>query len=183
MAKAFLLRWGYQNDFDAIKLQTREMGFAVDTTKLYIGTDDANLHIPNEGFVASMITAGVAKYKPVAGTTLELQSSQLPGATAYNTDEKRLQHKTASGTIINVANLSDLPRSEAYSVSVAIENIDAANANSVTLTGYTSPIKMVFLSGNLCTNNAVDPHQYTVDDVAGTLTIKECVPGDIIAYF
>ena len=183
MAKAFLLRWGYQNDFDAIKLQTRELGYAVDSVKLFIGTDDANVHIPNEAFVSTMITNGVAKYKPVAGTALSLQASHLPGALAYSTDDKRIQYKTASGTSINVANLSDLPVGDAMSVIVSIENIATESFNSVTLNGFTSPIRMVFLNGSLCTNNPVDTHQYTVDSVAGTLTVKECTAGDIIAYF
>lgn len=183
MAKAFLTRWGYQNDFDSIKLQTRELGFAIDVEKLYIGTDDSNIHIPNEGFIAEMIKTGILTYKPVVGTILELQSAQLAGALAYNVDDKKVQYKTASGTTIKLASTSDLPSGEATSVVVAQENIDVGNSNSVALSGYTRPIKLVFLNGSLCTNNDNDAHKYTIDAVNSTLTVKECVAGDIIAYF
>ena len=183
MAKAFLIRWGYQNDFDSIKLQTREIGFTVDTAKVYVGSDDSNIHIPNEAYVKSMIDSGVLTYKPVTGTTLELQAAQIVGALAFNNDDKKIQYKMASGTIIKLANATDLPSGEATSVTVALANIDAGNFNSVTLSSYTRPIKLVFLNGSLCTNNPDDPHRYTIDSVNSTITIKECAEGDIIAYF
>lgn len=183
MAKAFLIRWGYQNDFDSIKLQTRELGFAVDAEKLYIGSDDSNIHIPNEAYVERMIDSGVLAYKPVTGTTLELQSAQPVGSLSFNSDDKKIQYKMASGTIIKLANVIDLPSGEATSVTVSLENIDVGNFNSVTLSSYTRPIKLVFLNGSLCTNNPDDPHRYVIDPVNSTITIKECAEGDIIAYF
>ena len=183
MAKAFLLRWGYQNDFDSIKLQTRELGFAVDTEKIYIGTDDSNVHLPNEGFVSTMITTGVALYKPTSGTTLELATTHLAGTIGYDTDEKRLKFKSLTGTIISLAKTTEIPVGDATSVVVAIENIDAGDNNSVLLTGYVRPVRLVFLNGILCTNNVADPHQYIVSEVNSTIKIKECAVNDIIAYF
>ncbi len=183
MAKAFLLRWGYQNDFDSIKLQTRELGFSIDSEKLYIGTDDANIHIPNEAFTKALAISEVLKYKPTIGTTLELLTTQVASSLAFNSEEKRIQYKNSSGAVIKIVNMTDLPSGDAVSVVVASENIDAGDNNSVTLSDYTRPIRMIFLNGILCTNNANDAHMYTLDNINSTITIKECVAGDIIAYF
>lgn len=183
MAKAFLIRWGYDQDFKDIKLQTREPGFAIDTEKFLIGTGDKNIHIPNEDFVKAMITDGVLKYTPITGTTAELASNQLPKTVAYNTDTRKMQYKTVSGTIVANATTTDIPTNTPTSVTVAQENIDSSDANSVSLSGMTRPLRMVYLNGLLCTLNPDDPHRLTVDNTTGTIKINECVAGDIIAYF
>jgi hypothetical protein len=46
MARIFLLRVGTELDFEAVNLQVRELGFASDTEKLYLGTTRGNIHIP-----------------------------------------------------------------------------------------------------------------------------------------
>lgn len=183
MAKAFLIRWGYEQDFSDIKLQTREPGFAIDTEKFFIGTGDKNIHIPNEEFVASMIADGVIGYKPLFGTTQELSNSQENGAIAYNTEVKRIQYKTSAGTVIQHATVNDIPSYTPTSVTVAQANIDTNDSNSVTLSGMTRPLKMVFLNGSLCTLNPNDPHRLQIDNVSATVKIYNCVEGDIIAYF
>jgi len=183
MAKAFLIRWGYDQDFKDIKLQTREPGFAVDSEKLYIGAGDKNIHIPNEDFIKAMIDDGILTYTPITGSTGALSTEQKNGRIAYNTDTKKLQYKTSAGVIIQNATTVDIPTYTPTSVVVSDDNIDANDSNSVTLTGVNRPLKMVFLNGSLCTLNASDLHRLSVDSVSGTIKIKECSNGDIIAYF
>jgi len=183
MAKAFLIRWGYEQDFKDIKLQTREPGFAIDTEKFFIGTGDKNIHIPNEDFVSAMIKDGVLKYTPITGTSQELSSIQENGTIAFNTDTKRLQYKTMSGNIIQQVLPTDIPSYTPTSVVVSAENIDVSDNNSVTLAGITKPLKMFFLNGVLCTTNQNDPHMITIDNSANTVKIKECAENDIISYF
>ena len=183
MAKAFLIRWGYDQDFKDIKLQSREPGFAVDAEKLYIGTGDKNIHIPNEDFIKIMIDDGVLKYTPKTGTTLVLNTEQENGTIAYNTDNKRFQYKTSTGTIVQAASTNDIPSQTPTSVTVAASNIDIADFNSVTLSGMTRPLKMVFLNGALCSLSIDDTHKLTVNALNGTIKVRECVEGDIISYF
>lgn len=183
MAKAFLLRWGTQNDFDSIKLQTRELGVAIDTTKLYLGTDDANVHIPNEQFVSSMIASGLTQYKPAYGSTQDLQTTQKNGMLGYNVDTKRLRYKTPTGAVIPLANTSDLPTKEPTVVTVAAANIDTADNNSVTLTSFVRPTIIIFLNGILCTSSDSDAHKYTLNELNSTIKINGCAENDIISYF
>lgn len=183
MAKAFLIRWGYDQDFKDVKLQTREPGFAIDSEKFYIGTGDKNIHIPSEDFIGSMIIDGVIKYAPVSGTALELNTLQKNKTLAYNTDTKRLQYKTNSGTIVQNASLKEVPTALPTSFVVQASNIDIMDSNSVTLAGITRPLKMVFLNGALCTLEATDPHRLSANTTEGTIKINGCADGDIIAYF
>lgn len=183
MAKAFLIRWGYEQDFKDIKLQTREPGFAIDTEKFFIGTGDKNIHIPSEDFVSAMIADGVLKYKPLTGTTRELASIQENGTIAFNTESKRLQYKTMNGSVIPQVLPTDIPSYTPTSVVVAQENIDTNDNNSVTLSGMTRPLKMVFLNGKLCSTNTNDPHVITIDAQMGTVKIRDCAKDDIISYF
>lgn len=183
MAKAFLVRWGTQNDFDAIKLQIREIGFTIDNEKMYIGGNDENLHIPNEAYVNGLISAAIPTYKPITGTSIQLLTIHPPGAIAYDSDEKRLIYKTGAGVAINIANTSDIPSQTSFSVKVDLANIDAGDNNSVTLTGYDRPIELIFLNGILCTTHSDDVRKYTVDRTAKTLKINGCSENDIISYF
>jgi len=183
MAKAFLLRWGTQNDFDSIKLAVRELGFAVDVERLYIGGNDENIHIPNEAFLKEYVASEVPKYKPIAGTTQELLSLQTPGALAYNTDENRMTYMSPIGSIYKFVTLSDMPLSAPFSVKVLSENIEESDNNSVTIQGYNRPIEMIYLNGRLCTTHSDDPNRYEVDRDAQTLKIYNCAENDIIAYF
>ncbi len=183
MAKAFLVRWGTQNDFDSIKLQIREIGFTIDNEKMYIGGNDANIHIPNESFIGTMISEAVPKYKPMVGTGLELVTTHLPGAIAFNSETSILIYKTAGGSSISLARSIDLPAKTVYSVKVAAENIDAGDNNSVLLTNYERPIELIFLNGVLCTPEDYDAHKYTVNIELKTLKINGCVADDTISYF
>ncbi len=183
MAKAFLIRWGSQNDFEAIKLQTRELGYAIDTIRLYIGSEDGNIHIPNESFIMSKIAEEVPKYKVAAGTTVELNTVQLNGAFGFNTDIEKITYKTSSGGIKTMAYSSDLPTKTGYTVVVAVENIDAGDNNSVTLTDYERPIELIFLNGKLCTTHANDSNKYLIDSELKTLKIDGCEENDLITYF
>ncbi len=183
MAKAFLIRWGTQNDFDSIKLQVRELGFTIDNERLYIGGNDDNIHIPNEMFMKTYVASEVPKYKPLTGSTAELISAHLPGALAYDIDDKRIIYKTPSGVKINMASTSDLPLQTPFSVKVLLDNIDSVDGNSVTISGYNRPIEMIFLNGSLCTTNQEDTRRYEVDRTAQTLKVYGCSENDIIAYF
>ena len=183
MAKAYLIRKGYQEEFDRINLYARELGFALDTSRLLIGDGEENIHIPNEQFVASMITAKVLAYKPKSGTTVELDSAHVPGTFAYDTEMKRVIYKSASGAKSILARTSELPMSDATAITVATVNIDIAAQNGVLLTSFNRPLRMIFLNGKLCTNLASDPHQYIFNETEKTVLITECVAGDIISYF
>ena len=183
MAKAFLIRWGTQNDFDSVKLQVRELGFTIDNERLWIGGNDENIHIPNEQFLKSYVAGEVPKYQPVTGTTAELATLQAPGAIAYNSEESRLSYKTKSGQKINLASTVDLPSRSPISVKVALENIDANDNNSVTITGYNRPIELIFVNGRLCTKEPTDPNTYSVDKASQTLKVYGCAENDIISYF
>ena len=183
MAKGFLLRWGTEADFRAVKLALREAGFTVDAEKMYIGGAEKNHHIPNEAFVNSMIIEGVAKYKPVSGETAELVAAHKKGAFAFNTTLQRLLYKKEDDTVIKVVTDQNMPVKTASTVVVAAANIDANDDNSVSISGYDRPVELVFLNGTLCTTNANDPHKYVVDPATHILKIKGCAENDIIAYF
>ena len=183
MAKGFLVRWGSEADFRAVKLALREIGFAVDTEKMFIGGAEDYYHIPNEIFVRNMITDGVAKYKPVAGETAELVAAHKKGAFAFNTTLQRILYKKEDESVLKVVTDQDMPIKTASTVVVAAANIDANDNNSVSISGYNRPIELIFLNGVLCTTNASDPHQYVVDPATHILKIKECAENDIIAYF
>jgi hypothetical protein len=183
MAKAFLIRWGTQNDFDSIKLQLRELGFSVDNERLYIGGNDENIHIPNESYLRAYVDSAASRYKPVYGPAADLIAAQENGMIAYSTDEKRISYKTPTGVKINIASTADLPLQTPFSVKVLAENIETADNNSVTLAGYNRPIEMIFLNGVLCTTNEDDTNRYEVDRLAQTLKVYGCSENDIIAYF
>lgn len=183
MAKAFLLRFGSENDFKSIKLQTRELGFAIDSEKLYVGGEDKNIHIPSEDFVKNIVEYAISNRTNIEGSTQELQEKQKIGSVAYNSDTKRMQFVTKKGTKIEMASKKDLLLTESSNFTVTDENIDSDDENSVTLGSFYRPYVMVFLNGILVTNNSDDNHQYTYDNSAGTLKIKQCAAGDIIAYF
>ena len=183
MAKAYLIRKGYQEEFDRIDLFARELGFTLDTNRLLIGDGEQNLHIPNEQFVANMILTGVAGYKPATGTTTELDSQHQNETIAYDTDTQRLIYKNSTGAKSILARTSELPLADPTAIIVAAENIDVGDQNSVSLTAFTRPSRMIFLNGVLCTKNANDPHNYFYDSATTTMKITECVAGDIISYF
>lgn len=183
MAKAFLVRWGTQNDFDAIKLQIREIGFTIDNERLWVGGNDENLHIPNENFVKNMILTEVPKYKPLTGTSVELLTTHSPGALAFNKDGKHLVYKTPTGQNLTLVDTSMMPSNTATSVKVALENIDTADNNSVTINGYDRQIEMVFLNGVLCTIHPDDTRRYEVNRTDKTLKVYGCSENDIISYF
>ncbi len=183
MAKAYLIRKGYQEEFDRINLFARELGYSLDTNKLFIGDGEDNVHIPNEQFVANMVLVGVAKYGPVSGTTTELDSKHGNGTFAYDTDTQRVLYKSSAGAVSILARTSELPLGDATTIKLAVENIDAGDSNRVTLTDFNRPYRMLMLNGVMCTSHATDPHQYVYDATAKTVTIKECADGDIISYF
>ncbi len=183
MAKAFLIRWGSQSDFDSIKLQTRELGYAIDTIRLFIGSEDANIHIPNEEYMRATILSEVPKYKITRGTDLELTTSQLPGALGYSIDNSKLSYKTTTGTVKPLAFSADIPAKTGLTVTVEASNIEILDNNSVTLTNYDRPIELIYLNGKLCTTSANDINRYMVDSGLKTLKINGCAEGDLITYF
>jgi len=184
MAKAFLLRWGTQNDFDSIKLQVRELGFVVDTERLYVGGEDENIHIPNEIFIKNMILNYIPKYAIPYGNTLSLETSQVLSGLGYNTVTEKLSYKTPnSGSLINIVVDKDMPSNVSSTFKVLAENINTGDNNSVTLTGYNRPIEMIFKNGILCTTNADDQNRYIVDRNTNILKVYNCLENDIIAYF
>ena len=182
MAKAYLLRRGFQEEFDRIDLYARELGFTDDTNRLLVGDGEKNIHIPNEQFVASMVATGVLGYKPKTGTTAELDLEQANGTFAYNTDTQRVVYRSPTGVKSILARASELNLNDPLAFVVAAANIDAGNSNSVLLSDFTRPTRTLFLNGKLCTQLSSDPHAYTYDAVAKTVSIKECVEGDIISY-
>ena len=183
MAKAFLVRFGTEDDFKAIKLQTREIGMALDTEKLYLGGEDRNIHIVSEEYAQTMIKKAVKGRKTAEGTTSELQNIQTPGSFAFNNELNRPQYLTESGKKISISVTSDLGKKDASTVVVQDGDIDTDDSNSVSLGDFIRPQKIIFLNGLLVTNNSSDPHQYTYDEANKILKIKECAAGDIIAFF
>jgi len=183
MAKAFLIRFGTENDFKAIKLQTRELGMALDTERLYLGGEDKNIHIPSEDFIKTSIKDAVNNRKILEGNTVDLQNSQIPGSIAFNTELNRPQYLTQSGKKTLIAVTSDLGKKEASTIVVQDGDVDTDDSNSVSLGDFIRPQIMVFLNGVLVTNNSGDPHQYSYDAENKILKIKECSSGDIIAFF
>jgi hypothetical protein len=183
MAKAFLIRWGTQNDFDAIKLLLRELGFAVDSEKLYIGGEDENIHIPKESYVRDLILGYLPKYAIPYGDSLALDSSQVLSGLGYNTVTEKLSYRRPVGSPVNIVIDKDMPAQTSTTFKVLLENIDTGDSNSVTLTGYNRPIEMIFRNGILCTTHADDEHRYVVDRDLDTLKIYNCLENDIIAYF
>jgi hypothetical protein len=183
MAKAFLIRWGTQNDFDSIKLQLREFGFAVDTERVFIGGEDENLHIPNESYVRDMILNEVPKYSIPNGTAIEVSDKQVLSGLGYVYTSDTLTYKTPLGNIEEIVFKKNTPLKTSVTVKVLDENIDANDNNSVTITGYNRPIEMIFLNGRLCTTHEDDPHRYIIDQDNSTLKIYGCVANDLISYF
>ena len=181
MAKAFLLRYGTENDFKSIKLQTRELGVAIDSEKLYLGLEDRNVHVPHEDLVAELISRSLSNYTHPTGTTAELTATQKTGTIAFDTELKRLRYKSQEGAISLVTPI-DLPAKDPVSFVVESANIDTDDNNSVSLTGFTRPTRTVFLNGNLCTTQPTDAHRYSFDAETKVLKIYGCQEDDIIAY-
>jgi len=62
MARIFLLRVGTELDFQSVNLQVRELGFASDTEKLYLGTTKGNVNIPTEDIVREIVDAKLESF-------------------------------------------------------------------------------------------------------------------------
>lgn len=62
MARIFLLRVGTELDFKSINLQVRELGFASDSEKLYLGTTKGNVNIPTEDIVKDIVDAKLESF-------------------------------------------------------------------------------------------------------------------------
>ena len=62
MARIFLLRVGTELDFDTVNLQVRELGFASDSEKLYLGTSAGNINIPTEDIVKDIVDAKLVSF-------------------------------------------------------------------------------------------------------------------------
>lgn len=183
MAKAFLVRWGTQNDFDSIKLQIRELGFTIDNERLYVGGNDKNIHIPSEEYVSSMISEKLEEETLLSGTTIELQTKQLPGILAFDKDKRKISYNTPDGGgILYLANEASLPLRKPVSVSVATENIDADDSNSVSIAGFTRPVEIIFRNGQLCTDLPSDTNRYSIDRASNILKVYNCADGDVISY-
>lgn len=182
MAKAYLIRKGYQEEFDRINLFARELGFTLDTNRLLIGDGESNIHIPNEPLVASMILSGVAKYAPTSGITADLETLHAAGTFAYDTDTQRVIYKSKAGLVSILARTTEAMLADPVSIVITAENIDAADSNSVTLTDFSRPTRTVFLNGILCTQRAEDAHRYSFVSETKVLKIMGCVAGDIISY-
>jgi len=60
MARIFLLRVGTELDFASVNLQVRELGYASDSEKLYLGTKSGNKYVPTEDAVISKIREEVS---------------------------------------------------------------------------------------------------------------------------
>ena len=183
MAKEFLIRYGNDADFQQKRLALREFGFAIDVEKLYIGGRDGNLYIPTSAVITEMIKSQVDGYKMMAGTTQLLNDTQVVGTLAYDTDTKRIRYKASENVVKSILTLSDALLSSPTTVQVEAGNIDTNDDNSVTLSDFNRPTKMVFLNGVLCTSHVADPHKYTYDDVQKKMKIKNCTEGDLISYF
>lgn len=181
MAKAFLLRFGTESDFGSIKLQTRELGVAVDSEKLYLGFDDKNVFIPNESQVVSIIDTNLHKYRHTIGTTLELVSAHKDNTIAFDTTLKRLKYKN-SGTTISIASKSEVSLPDPVSFVVETGNIDTNDGDNVLLAGFSRPMRNIFKNGLLCTKEATDTNRYTFDNTTLDLKVYGCVAGDIISY-
>jgi len=183
MAKAFLLRFGSEEDFKSIKLQLREPGFAIDSEKLFIGGTSRNLHIPNEEYVSKMINEHIDKRGILSGTSTDLAVSQPLLSFAYDTTLKRIVFKGGDGQRHIIVENKDIPRRTGVSIKIAAENIETEDNNSVIIQGYNSPIEMIFKNGILCTVHPDDPNRYEVDRENNLLKIYNCAENDIITYF
>lgn len=62
MARIFLLRVGTELDFESVNLQVRELGFASDSEKLYLGTSIGNVNIPTEDAVKDILDAKLVTF-------------------------------------------------------------------------------------------------------------------------
>jgi hypothetical protein len=183
MAKEFKLRWGYEQDFETIKLAPRELGCAVDTNKFFLGTSMGNMHIPNETFVAKMIVDALDAKTVPSGTATDLSSEKYREKIAFNTTTNRLQYKDANDKTYKLLTPLDVMSSKPVSVQVSIDNIDTADGNSVSINNFNRPIVMVFLNGVLCTEHQADPHRIVIDTDNRALKVYGCSENDIISYY
>ena len=183
MAKEFKIRWGYEKDFEVIKLAPRELGCAIDTNKLFLGTTDGNIHIPNEKYTNSMIKTALDLFTIASGTATELSGESFKEKLAYNTTIKRIQYQDRDGAVHRLLFPEDLMLSRPISVQLTEENIDLEDNNSVIINGFDRPFIMVYVNGVLATDHASDPHQLTIDTENKTLKIIGCAAGDIISYY
>jgi len=183
MAKEYLVRYGTLQEFETIRLAVRELGFVVDVDQLMVGTSVGNKHIPNEDYVSNMILDSIHNAKIPSGTTTEVSSDEFREKIFFNTSINKLQYRDADDLNHTIVTFFDMLKQKPVTKNVEAEDIDTANNNTVTITGYDRPIVMVFLNGILCTENENDPHMITVDSTNGTLSIANCEVGDIISYF
>ena len=182
MSKAFLLRTEKDDKFRTIKLEFREPGFSNDLEKFYVGGASGNIHIPNEEFVSNMISTELSSFGPTKGTTAALATTHVVGTFAFNSDLNRIIYKATEEASITVATVSDILAKEQISVAIVSDNIDA-NDGSVSFVEFTRPVKMIFVDGILCTNNAASAKRYTFDTATKTLKVFGAVDGSIVSYF
>jgi hypothetical protein len=181
MAKALLLRTEVDQIFSEKKLEFREPGFSKDAEKFYIGGLLANIHIPNETFVATMISIALSTHGPTFGTTAVLIEGHKNNTFAFNTDTNKLLLKVGE-TPVAIPTRGELATAEQTSVVVSAANIDAGDGH-VLLVDFTRPTKMIFVDGILCSNEGTASKRYTFDSQTNELKVYGCVEGSVISHF
>jgi len=183
-AKELLLRYGYEDDFERINLKVRELGFAVDTDKLYIGTSQGNAHIPNFIEVTNKIKEMIKNRRIKFGDEAYINSNLLPAQMGFNTTKHRIEvidptTNIRQTYITKADHLLNVPKT----IKLSDDDIDHDDNDSITLTDFTRPIIMVFLNGALVTDHSDDPHTYSYDTDKKELKVTGCSDGDLLSFY
>jgi len=184
MAKTLLIRYGYKEDFERIRLHVREFGFVMDTDEVLIGTSDGNKILPNQKKVQSLIKEALSSYKMKQGDRDFILNNILPGETMFNSTKQRINFlNPVNNKIQTYVTTEDLIRKEPATIKITDDDIDHDDDDSVTLTDFNRPIVMVYYNGVLVTNHEDDNHCYTYKPEDQTIKIKNCSEGDLLTFY
>ena len=185
IAKQLLIRWAEtEATLEQYRPAVREFVYAMDTGNVFMGTQEGPKKIAYWTDVQKYVQTQVQEYKPKTGNNDFLTTNLLGGQIGFNTDIKRLQYLDALTNVRQTyVTTADMPLKDAITVKVTSDNIDSNDNNSVTITNFKRPIRMIFVNGLLVSNNTADSKYYKYDASTNTLKIYNMEDGDLIAYF
>jgi hypothetical protein len=186
IAKELLIRWAEtESTLEQYKPAVREFVYAVDTGNVFMGTNAGARKLAYWVDVKKYVSDEVQEYKPKAGTSSWILTNLKPGQIGYNKDIKRLQFLDEATNIKQTyATTSDLILKDPMSIKISDDNIDSDDDNSVTLSDFKRPMRLLFVNGTLVTDVESDDipyYEYNKDSY--TLKIYHMSDGDIISYF
>jgi len=185
IAKQLLIRWAEnETTLDQYRPAVREFVYAVDTGNVFMGTQEGARKLSYWTDVTKYVQDQVTEYKPKSDTDDGLATNLQPGQIGFNTDIKRLQFLDPDTNVRQTYLAStDAILRDCAAIKVTSDNIDSDDNDSVTLSDFKRPYRLVAVNGTLINRVKADTPYYVYDDNAKTLKIYHMSDGDIISYF